>query len=634
MSRFLPGGRLGIVISALALSLVAGLVFFSEQASMGKNGDTGTVEKMIVAGGTATMDMDITALNGAKSRSRESSMRFDAARDTFFTIIVFNGELRAMLPSAMELGSTNSIELPAKLAASREDLILEVSPIGAPYELVVRDSRDGFGFFNIEGPEVNYDPNTRSFSITGGRMLITEEFATALGRASDAGKIAGQLNVNVTMRPIEVATLVDGETTENKLPAGAGMSPEAGTVPGPDVIVGDLVGLAQFGSAVNNQVGLAVGTDSCNAGTIDLNWFALPNNDHPVIGMNLYRMSGGADNAERFEMVGHSALKHGFTALTQNICGFGCNGVGGSRLGSGCSDPYSASLNSGPNLGSRAWVNPFTGFFPRGDSATPPNNHSGHTHTGPSHRILVGVNDLITTQNPGAAYFAEGQYVTPHEYNWCQSNPGQCNQYNNVSYRRYNVSGTAAPFSFSPNGSTQREKIALNAWTGATIVEVHPVPGVDGKAFVGYKVTNPSAGVWRYEYALYNMNLDRAIQSFGVPIGNGVTLSNVQFYSPPQHPGWSADGTDNNQGFSNAPWTESDANGYKFWSSETFAQNPNANAIRWGTMYNVRFDSNRPPVLTDGRMGFFKTGQPITVRVLAPQAGSPTCSRVPQGNRC
>lgn len=634
MRRFLPGGRLGIVISALALSLVAGLVFFSEQASMGKNGDTGTVEKMIVAGGTATMDMDINALNGAKSRSRESSMRFDAARDTFFTIIVFNGELRAMLPSAMELGSTNSIELPAKLAASRENLILEVSPIGAPYELVVRDSRDGFGFFNIEGPEVNYDPNTRSFSITGGRMLITEEFASALGRASDAGKIAGQLNVNVTMRPIEVATLVNGEATENKLPAGAGMSPEAGTVPGPDVIVGDLVGLAQFGGAANNQVGLAVGTDSCNAGTIDLNWFALPNNDHPVIGMNLYRMSGGADNAERFEMVGHSALKHGFTALTQNICGFGCNGVGGSRLGSGCSDPYSASLNSGPNLGSRAWVNPFTGFFPRGDSATPPNNHSGHTHTGPSHRILVGVNDLITTQNPGAAYFAEGQYVTPHEYNWCQSNPGQCNQYNNVSYRRYNVSGTAAPFSFSPNGSTQREKIALNAWTGATIVEVHPVPGVDGKAFVGYKVTNPSAGVWRYEYALYNMNLDRAIQSFGVPIGNGVTLTNVQFYAPPQHPGWSADGTDNNQGFSSAPWTESDANGYKFWSSETFAQNPNANAIRWGTMYNVRFDSNRPPVLTDGRMGFFKTGQPITVRVLAPQAGSPTCSRVPQGNRC
>jgi hypothetical protein len=412
------------------------------------------------------------------------------------------------------------------------------------------------------------------------------------------------------------------------------MGAEAGTVPGPDVIVGDLVGLAQFGSASGNQVGLAVGTDSCNAGTIDLNWFALPNNDHPVIGMNLYRMSGGTDNTARFEMVGHSALKHGFTALTQNICGFGCNGVGGSRLGSGCSDPYSASLNSGPNLGSRAWVNPFTGFFPRGDSPTPPNNHSGHTHVGPSHRILVGVNDLNTTMNTGATYYAEGQYVTPHEYNWCQANPTQCNQYNNVSYRRYNVSGTASPFSFSPSGSTQREKIALQAWTGSTLVEVHPAPGVDGKAYVAYKVTTPSAGVWRYEYALYNMNLDRAIQSFGIPYGSGVTLSNTEFYAPPQHPAWSNDGTDGSQGYSSLPWAESDASGYKFWSSETFAQNANANAVRWGTMYNIRFDSNRPPVLTDGRIGFFKTGQPTTVRVLAPQSGSPTCSRVPQGNRC
>lgn len=634
MIRSMPGKRLGVAFAALALCSVLGLVFFSRHASMGKSGDTGTIEKMIVAGGTVAMDMDMAALNGARSRSRESSMRFDAARDTFFSIIVYNGELRAMLPSAMELAPSSLPQLPAKLNDARQSLILEVSPLGAPYELVVRDGRDGFGFFNIEGPEVNYDPETRVFSIRGGRMLLTEEFAAALGRSSDAGRIVGQINVDVTMRTIEATNVVNGEATENVLPAGAGMGPEAGTVPGPDVIVGDLPGLAQFGSAANNQVGLAVGTDSCNAGTVNLNWNALPSNDHPVIGMNLYRMSGGADNTERFEMIGHSQLKHGFTALTQNICGFGCNGVGGSQLGSGCSDPYSASLNSGPNLGSKAWVNPFTGFFPRGDSATPPNNHTGHTHNGTSHRILVNVNDLNTSLNVGAAYFVEGQYVTPHEYSWCQSNPTQCNMFNNVSYRRYNVSGTASPFSFSANGSTQRQKIALEAWPGATIVEVYPAPGVDGKAFVAYKVTNPSPGVWHYEYAIYNMNLDRAIQAFGVPIGNGVTLTNVEFYAPPQHPGWANDGTVGSQGYSSAPWTESDANGYKFWSSETFAQNPNANAVRWGTMYNIRFRANRPPILTDGRIEFFKTGQPTTVRVLAPQAGSPTCSRVPQGNRC
>jgi hypothetical protein len=54
------------------------------------------------------------------------------------------------------------------------------------------------------------------------------------------------------------------------------------------------------------------------------------------------------------------------------------------------------------------------------------------------------------------------------------------------------------------------------------------------------------------------------------------------------------------------------------WNSETFAQNPNANAIRWGTMYNFRFDSNRPPQTTNATVGFFKTGAPITVQIQAP----------------
>jgi hypothetical protein len=58
-----------------------------------------------------------------------------------------------------------------------------------------------------------------------------------------------------------------------------------------------------------------------------------------------------------------------------------------------------ASLNAGPGLGSRAWINPFSGAYPRGDSATPPNSHAGHAHTGPSHRILTEISDLSTALN-------------------------------------------------------------------------------------------------------------------------------------------------------------------------------------------------------------------------------------------
>ena len=148
------------------------------------------------------------------------------------------------------------------------------------------------------------------------------------------------------------------------------VQPNNGTNPGPDVIVGDLPSVEEpSDGTVGSFVGLGVGTTSCNAGVVNLDWFALPSNDHPAIPQNMYRMSGGADNTERFEQIGQSWCKHAFTALTQNVCGFGCNNVGGTHLGSGCSDPYDASLNYDQSrLGSRAWINPFTGVYPRGDS--------------------------------------------------------------------------------------------------------------------------------------------------------------------------------------------------------------------------------------------------------------------------
>lgn len=591
-----------------------------------------TIEKMIVADGNIAMNVNMSRLNGD---ARTSVLRFDAEQNSPLTVIVTDNQLRGPLPSSMRIVSQNPFELPVKMNSSSDVLAVEVMPFGEHYELAVRDQRTGYTFFYIEGHQYNYNADSRQFTISQGRLILSNEYANDLGRPNDAGSIVGEFSASTGMKTID--TLIDGKSQSDYLVENTGEimsgndafarlfnSPKlcaanAGSVPGPDVVVGDVVGLAQFGSAVGTQVGLAVGTDSCNYGTIDLNWFANPSNDHPVIPQSLYRMRGGTSNTERFEQIGSGQVKHAFTALTQNLCGLGCNGVGGSRLGSGCSDPYSASLNSGPNLGSKAWINPFTGEYPRNDSTTPNNSHTGHSHVGTSHRILTEVSDLSTTNNAGATYFAEAQYVTPHEYAWCQTNPTQCNMFNNVSYRQYSVSGTASPFTFSPVGSTQRQKPAIYGWTGATINEFRPAPGQDGAAYIAYKVTNTSAGVWHYEYAVYNQNLDRAIQSFSIPIGSGVTLSNIGFYNPPQHPGSTADGTVGNTGFSNTPWTQNQSGGAMTWATETFAQNPNANAIRWGTMYNFRFDSNRPPVTANATVGFFKTGQPITVQVQVPQ---------------
>ncbi|MEQ1643212.1 MAG: dockerin type I repeat-containing protein [Pyrinomonadaceae bacterium] len=585
------------------------------------NGPTGTLEKLIVASGTVAMDLNL----GDKT----NRLRFDAERDAFFTVLAFNGELRGPTPSTLALIPKKAATLPGKLAESYNQLMIESLPYGGQYELAVRDSRSGYTFFYIEGNVYDFDPVTREMGFKEARLVLSPEFAGDLGRGDEIA-VVGTISLNAKMRAIEITHVEDGETSSAKLPAGAGMDGEAGTVPGPDVIVGDVNGLAQFGGSQSGIVGLSLGTDSCNAGVVDLDWFALNSNNHPVIPQNMYRMSGGATNDERFEQIGQSQVKHAFTALTQNICGYGCNGVGGTRLGSGCSDPYSASLNSGPSLGSKAWINPFTGFFPRGDSPTPPNSHVGHGDSGslPGHRMRTQITDLDTTQNPGATYYAEGQYVTPHEYVWCQANPGQCNMNNNVSYRRYNVSGTTS-FSFSPVGSTQRQKPAIQAWTGSTQATIQPDALADGIGTLAYKVTNPSPGVWHYEYALHNQNLERGIQAFSVPVGSAA-LSNIGFHAPPQHPGSAADGTLNSAGFSSTPWAQSNSGGVMTWSSETLAQNPNANAIRWGTMYNFRFDSNSPPQTVQATIGFYKSGAPITMAVQAPSGGAtPTPTATP-----
>jgi len=628
------------MLKTILVALLSFNVFFSngtavlavERSQSVAKSNPVTIEKMIVADGSIAMNINMDRLNGGK---KSSALRFDAIQDSPLTIIVTDKVLRGPLPSSMRIISQSPFELPVKMNASAGDLVVEVMPFGSHYELTVRDQKTGYTFFNIEGHQYEYDAENNRFVIGGGRLLLSSEYANDLGRSADAGTVVGEFSVSTSMKTID--SLIDGKSESDYLVENTGevmsgndafarlfnsdksCAANAGTTPGPDVVVGDVVGLAQFGGASGTQVGLAVGTDSCNYGTIDLNWFANPANDHPVIPQSLYRMKGGTGNSERFEQIGQGQVKHAFTALTQNLCGLGCNGVGGTRLGSGCSDPYSASLNSGPNLGSKAWINPFTGEYPRNDSTTPNNSHGSHSHNGTSHRILTEQADLSTTLNAGATYFAEAQYVTPHEYAWCQTNPTQCNMYNNVSYRQYNVSGTTS-FTFSAAGTTQRQKPAIYAWTGASINEFRPAPGQDGVAYVAYKVTNTSAGVWHYEYAVYNQNLDRAIQSFSVPVGSGVTLSNVGFYNPPVHPASTADGTMNSAGFSNTPWTPTQAGGSMTWGTQTFAQNPNANAIRWGTMYNFRFDSNRPPTTANATIGLFKTGAPVTVQVQVPSA--------------
>ena len=138
--------------------------------------------------------------------------------------------------------------------------------------------RTGFVFFNVEGQQYDYDAGAQSLTITRGRLLISKEFASTLGIPSGAGSSVGTISIGAAMRPIQTDQLVQGDTKSMVLPPmqhaiGPGVP---SLVAGPDVIVGNIEDVAQFDPPEGTQVGLAIGTDSCNNGDQPVDWFALP----------------------------------------------------------------------------------------------------------------------------------------------------------------------------------------------------------------------------------------------------------------------------------------------------------------------------------------------------------------------
>lgn len=351
------------------------------------------------------------------------------------------------------------------------------------------------------------------------------------------------------------------------------------TAAGPDVIVGDIPNMDRFGH-VGTISALAMATTSCNVGDTPLKWKFLPYNTHPVIAQNFYRLKDG-----RLTQIGMAWLKHGFFAEQGPVCFGDCQpDFTGATLGVHCSDPYSADFNAGGGnygLGRRSEVNPVTGNF---DGSTA-NKHTGHVHNAISHRIQVQDADLA---NPGARYFAEAIYIAADDI-------AAGNVLNSTGHREFSVSGTVPNWFFSPVGTTFREQLAVNSWTGASRVNID-LP-VDGRIIVMHKATDLGGGQFRYDYAVMNYNSDRGVRRFSVPVG-ALAVTNIGFSAPSSH----------DEGYSNAAWPVTIAGGRIEWACPTYATDANANAVRWGTMYNFWFEASAAPVSSTAQIGRFKPG--------------------------
>ncbi len=217
----------------------------------------------------------------------------------------------------------------------------------------------------------------------------------------------------------------------------------------PDIIVGELYGIHRWGT-VGDITAYSFGSESCNIGTCEANWFAF-GTDHPVIAQNMYRLKNG-----RFEQIGQSWVRHGFFALSQNLCATPedpCIPTPGTTLGVNCSHPASVNFAADqPDLGAKFEVNAATGEF------LWPFTGQGEFGNAIYKRLQVHNDDLDPALNPGARYWVEAQYVT---FDDTQAGNGL----NNVSYREAEIIESApGVFDIQLIGPTIQGSAAIAAW--------------------------------------------------------------------------------------------------------------------------------------------------------------------------
>ncbi len=382
--------------------------------------------------------------------------------------------------------------------------------------------------------------------------------------------------------------------------------------PAPDIIYSDCTSVSHYGP-VGTKHAYSLGSNTCNIGDANAHW---TNSGSPALAMNMYRLKDG-----RMMQIGLGFCKTACCAAAGNFCGLACNGAGGQWLGAGCRDVYGAGYNAGQTkLAPRSALNPFTGAF---------SSFPAVTGDAIFRRLQVDQADLDPAQNANSLYFIEGQYVTDDDI------PARKGD-NNSSYKRVTI--TAGTYEAVVSGNMVVGVPAIRAWRDHGLGVGVPDPSVTithygllgaGQVYVGHKATNLGGGLWRYDYGILNYDMDKSIGGFSIPIPYGAPVTGVGFHDVDYHSGEPYDNTD---------WTSTVVPGSITWTSpQTFSQNPNSNAIRWGTMYNFWFVTNRPPSLGAGTLSLFKPNTPqsgtITMTVPRPcqVAGNITMSGSPNG---
>ena len=367
-------------------------------------------------------------------------------------------------------------------------------------------------------------------------------------------------------------------------------------------------------ASTNRYAVFSPDTSLLNVGTAAVPWhkmftgpFAPYGNDqHPFLIWNLYRIN--ADGSLR--QLAASGVKHAFNTINKTC---GCSDSQNNYPT--CEDSYSNYSNDiaatqTPNyLGPRSEIIPAAGKFGRCKSVFDPNclgtqDANGGAQDDFQYRVVVPEREITASLQSGANYYFEYWYVVRD----------QVDIYNAMGYRPISFSKNAQGL-WTDSAGTFVNGPVINAWVNPTSPVTgtmnQEMPTSEGRARVAVTTTALGAGLYRYNYAVMNLDFSRAVidaahpnepnlhvlssdgfSALNIPISAGATISNVLF-----------DDADDDGG---NDWSMTQTANALHW------QAPSSHPLNWGTLYHFAFTANRAPLPAHADLGVATTGSPTS----------------------
>lgn len=200
-----------------------------------------------------------------------------------------------------------------------------------------------------------------------------------------------------------------------------------------------------------------------------------------------------------------------------------------------------------------------------------------------------------------ARYWMEGHYVF-------RDDAAAGNAFDNATHRAVTV-GPGPDFDLGFSAPAVPGQAAIHAWKSvdpAVEIEAVDVAGTPVERFQVARRVTGSSPLWHYEYAIGNLNSDRSARRFAVVFPSGATISGAGFADVDHHSG---------EPYATTDWAiDTSVPNTMPWSTDDFATDANANALRWATTFTFWFDADAPPSGNlQHTLGLFKPGSPAEV---------------------